>query len=199
MVRSKVLALALLMMASAVSAQSNVVLSVMAQKQTLALDQRGSGTYAAVDDQERLSTDTGLGLGLAFGSPQGDLRVLLEAAGVGVQDVFSVDLYTLGVEKFFELNSVKALRPFVGVNAGFGKLDVDSGYSVGTQSGDDSGFIYGVSGGVQYVLTPTMALEARLRYLRTDLNAQLDGLPCSSIMFAVADARAVSDGVSFKF
>lgn len=199
MIRSNVLALALLMLASVASAQSSVVLSVMAQKQTLSLDQRGRGTYAAVDDQERLSTDTGLGLGLAFGSPQGDVRVLLEAAGVGVQDVFSVDVYTLGVEKFFALNSVKVLRPFMGVNAGFGKLDVDAGYSVGTRSGDDSGFVYGVSGGVQYVLTPTVALEARLRYLRTDLNAQLNGLPGSSIMFAVDDARAVSAGVSFQF
>jgi|GEM_PF-6569336 len=181
-------------------AADGVVLSVMAQKQTLAITEKGRGALAGVNDEEDLSTDTGLGLGLAIGSPGGDARILIELSGVTVEDAFDVDLYTLGAEQFFPLGERGALRPFVGLNLGYGKLDVESSYAAGTRSSDDSGLVYGVSGGVQYALSPTLALEARLRYLHTGLEADLEtAAPGTGVVLGVDNARAVSAGISVQF
>ncbi len=198
--RNRVMVILGMTLTAPAMAQDGVTLGVLVQKQSLSVTEQGRGALAARQADDRLTTDAALGLGLAFGSAQGDARLLLELGGVGVEDAFEVDMYTLGLEKFFPVGDSSALRPFIGINAGYGKLDVDAGYATGTRAADDNAFIYGASAGVQYMLTPTLALEARYRYLHTGLETELQtAAPATSLTFAVDDASAVSAGVSFQF
>lgn len=186
--------------ASVASAESGLILSVMAQQQDLLVSEEGRGVYAAFRGDSHLKTDTGLGFGVGFGTLEGNSRLLIELTSVEADGLADVGLYVLGWERFFPLSGHEAIRPFIGASVGLGIFDVAAGYAPGTRGDDDSRFIYGLSAGAQYRLNETLALELRGRYLQTDLNVALDSAVAGNgIELSVDEATSLSAGVSWQF
>jgi hypothetical protein len=186
--------------ASAAWAESGVVMSLMAQQQDLSVSETGYGLYAALRGDSHLKTDTGLGIGIGFGTLKGNSRVLIELTSVEAENVVDVGLYVFGWERFFPLQAHESIRPFIGASVGLGTFDVADGYALGTRGDDDSRFIYGISAGAQYRLNETLALEIRGRYLQTDLNVSLESAAIGSrIDLSVDEATSLSAGVSWQF
>lgn len=197
----RALSVAGVLVSASVWADSGLVFSVMAQKQSLSISQKGSGIYSALDEDDTLETDVGLGLGFGVGSLDGRSRFLIEFNGLEVEDSLSMGIYVAGWEKFFPLSSAPAVRPFAGISAGLGTLDMDAGYLTGLKADNDARFVYGVSAGMQFELNREMALELRARYLQTDLSVHLENAlsPASAVDFDVDSSLSLSGGVSWHF
>lgn len=197
----RALGIAIFFLSVSAWAESGLIFSVMAQKQSLSISQKGTGIYSALNEDDSLETDVGLGLGFGVGSMDGSSRFLIEFNGLEVEDTGSMGIYVAGWEKFFPLSSAPAVRPFAGISAGLGTLEMESGYLTGLKADDDARFVYGVSAGLQFELNRQTALEFRARYLQTGLSLHLENALSSAnaVDFDVDSSLSLSGGVSWHF
>lgn len=129
---------------------------------------------------------TGLGFGLALDGG-GSTRLSLEYSDFDMGESRQLRLLDLNVDHFFTLASLPtALRPFAGLAAGYGRLDVAPGHSQQPA--------LGLRVGGTWALDPRLALELGARYLHTGLVTH----PAAGAEFAVNADSSLWLGLEYR-
>ena len=169
------LPLPLLLALGAGSAHADLLLGAQVGRQQLSVEERVNGSLVNDDD---LRTRTALALVIGAGTPGADgARVSLGGASHEFSGGGDLDLLTLGYQQMLPAFNPEAgyrLRPFFGVDLGFGRLARDAQPLFGRAR--DSGLTTGVTGGLNLALGGKAELELGLRYSRLDLEVEQQGL-----------------------
>jgi hypothetical protein len=161
----------LLLLCAAV-ARADVIVGLQLGRQSLDMREIVNGTTRS----GTLTTDPALGLVAGMGQPGGGDRVFVgyESYTLGNQDelgIFSVGYH--GLLPALASGPGLALRPFLGAEAGYGRLDLAAGPGLGAAS--DSHFTYGARAGLNLALSAHAEIEAGVRYSVIDLAAPRQG------------------------
>lgn len=155
------------------------------------------GTSFSGSGSKSVKSNPGVGILFGLDGGGGD-RISLDAASFDLGNQDSLDLYTLNYDHF--LSSLDGIPPelrfFVGGSVGYGKLDINPSGSLG--GAKDSNISYGARLGADYRFTPQLSLELGVRYLYTDLKADLVGSG-GTARFAVKDDTSGWLGLNYRF
>ncbi|MDO4897578.1 MAG: opacity family porin [Moraxella sp.] len=131
------------------------------------------------DGDDKLK-DSGTSLRVAVGKDMGNVRYALDYTNFGTlkyHETFAVDDYTagkaktqsFGVSAIYDFQSVSGFTPYAGARVGFNKVKlsvhaVDPLLGQDSWSDSDNAVGFGALAGVQYAISPQLALDAGAEY-----------------------------------
>lgn len=164
----KRLACLLLCLSPALPAHADFILGAQVGKSYLDVNQ-------TVEGEDRLETNTSLGLIIGVGQPGGGSRMVAEWSSYSIGNEVDLDLLNFSYNYFLPAfpSTGGKLRPFIGGELGYGWMDVDS--QTFYNGGDDNGLLYGARLGLNLGIGERAEIELGGRYGVVGLDAELSG------------------------
>lgn len=162
----KRLACLLFCLSPVLPAHADFILGAQVGRSYLDVNQTSSG-------EDRLETNTGLGLIVGVGQPGGGSRVVAEWSSYAIGGEVDLNLLNFSYNYFLPAISTSRLRPFVGGELGYGWMDVDAQGAY--HGGDDNGLLYGARLGLNLAIGDKAEVEVGGRYGVVGLDAELAG------------------------
>lgn len=164
----KRLACLLLCLSPALPAHADFILGAQVGKSYLDVNQ-------TVEGEDRLETNTSLGLIIGVGQPGGGSRMVAEWSSYSIGNEVDLDLLNFSYNYFLPAfpSTGGKLRPFIGGELGYGWIDVDS--QTFYNGGDDNGLLYGARLGLNLGIGERAEIELGGRYGVVGLDAELSG------------------------
>lgn len=164
----KRLACLLLCLSPALPAHADFILGAQVGKSYLDVNQ-------TLEGEDRLETNTSLGLIIGVGQPGGGSRMVAEWSSYSIGSSVDLDLLNFSYNYFLPAfpSTGGKLRPFVGGELGYGWMSVDS--QTFYNGGDDNGLLYGARLGLNLGIGERAEVELGGRYGAVGLDAELSG------------------------